>query len=73
MTEAVMTADSDINSVANSALKFAASFWFVIAVIGQWMFASYVAGFYGGSALRGELAVWNKVYERKKPQWPPHP
>lgn len=33
--------------------------WFVVAVIGQLLFAAYVAGFYGGTALSGDIARWN--------------
>ena len=44
-----------------SALDWAAKFWFVIAIIGQWFFASYVAIFYGGSAFRGDLEAWGNV------------
>lgn len=46
---------------ARSALDMAARSWFVVAVIGQLMMAAYVAVFYGGAALRGDLAGWNKV------------
>lgn len=35
--------------------------WFVVAVIGQLLFAAYVAAFYGGAAIDGNLAAWNKV------------
>jgi hypothetical protein len=51
----------DVNSAADTALKLASRFWFLIAVAGQWMFAYYVAAFYGGAALRGDLQAWNKV------------
>lgn len=33
--------------------------WFIVAVIGQLIFAAYVGGFYGGSALFGDLERWN--------------
>lgn len=35
--------------------------WFATAVAGQWIFAAYVAGFYGKSAMQGSFASWNKV------------
>lgn len=35
--------------------------WFIIAIIGQLLFAAYVAAFYGGAAIDGNLAAWNKV------------
>lgn len=46
--------------MANKALKGSAIFWFLVAVIGQWIFAFYVAAFYGGSALHGNMDAWNK-------------
>ena len=61
MSASVWTEGYDLNSVADRALKIASRFWFVIAVAGQWMFAYYVAAFYGGSAVRGDLQAWNKV------------
>jgi hypothetical protein len=42
------------------ALEAAARLWFLVAVIGQWLFAAYVAAFYGGSAARGDILAWNK-------------
>jgi len=42
-------------------LKNTASVWFVIAVIGQWIFASYVALFYGGAAVDNDFMRWNRV------------
>ena len=41
------------------ALKTAAISWFVVAVIGQLIFASYVVLFYGPFAARGDWAAWN--------------
>lgn len=61
MSASVWTEGYDLNSVADRVLNTAARFWFVIAVGGQWMFAYYVAAFYGGAALRGDLQAWNKV------------
>ena len=45
----------------NKALKTSAKTWFMVAVVGQWMFAIYVAGFYWLSALQGDLAKWEKA------------
>jgi len=50
-----------LQNFADTALKGVAGFWFLVAVIGQLMFASYVFIFYGGSAVQGNWAVWNKV------------
>ena len=46
---------------AGTALKAAAGFWFLVAVTGQLMLAAYVVSFYGGAAVQGDLARWNKV------------
>ncbi|MCL6265570.1 DUF2306 domain-containing protein [Flagellimonas myxillae] len=35
--------------------------WFTVAVIGQWIFAFYVALFYGGAAIDGDFLRWNRV------------
>jgi tetratricopeptide (TPR) repeat protein len=45
---------------ADRALKAAAGFWFVVAVLGQLVFAFAVASFYGLSAARGNWQQWNK-------------
>ena len=46
---------------ADSALKAAAGFWYVVAVLGQLAFAFAVASFYGLSAGRGHWQQWNKT------------
>ena len=61
MSASVWTEGYDLNSVADRILNVATRFWFLIAVGGQWMFAYYVAAFYGGAAVRGDLQAWNKV------------
>jgi hypothetical protein len=47
--------------LADKTLKAAAAFWFVVAVIGQLLFAFSVASFYGLAAVRGNWQQWNKV------------
>lgn len=42
-------------------LKAFATSWFVVAILGQWMFVAYVIGFYGSAAIRGRFEDWNKV------------
>lgn len=61
MSASVMTVGWNLSAAADTALKHAARFWFAVAVLGQWMFVSYVAIFYGGAAMRGDFAAWNKV------------
>lgn len=39
-------------------LNAAAAFWFVVMVIGQWIFVYYIAAFYGGRTLSGNFAAW---------------
>lgn len=46
---------------ANKSLTLAAQFWFLVAVTGQLIFVFYVAAFYGGAAMAGDFAGWNKV------------
>ncbi len=47
--------------LADRALKAAAGFWFVVAVLGQLFFAFTVASFYGLTAARGNWQQWNKT------------
>jgi hypothetical protein len=46
---------------ADTALKTAAQFWFVVAVIGQWIFAFYISTVYGTTAAYGNFQAWNKT------------
>lgn len=48
-------------SGADATLRGAAILWFVIAMIGQFAFAAYVAAFYGGATVRGDTASWENV------------
>ena len=45
---------------ADGALKAAVKFWFGVLVIGDLIFAGSTALFYGLTALRGDMHVWNK-------------
>src|SRR5688572_11239905 len=42
------------------ALDAAARFWFLVTVVGQWAFRSYIFGFYGPPTLQGDFAAWNR-------------
>ncbi len=44
----------------NKMLEFTAAAWVIVAVVGQWIFAAYLALFYGGTALRGNLEAWGQ-------------
>ncbi|NHZ79163.1 DUF2306 domain-containing protein [Massilia sp. CCM 8695] len=48
----------------DAALAWSARLWFGVAVLGQLLFAWYVAVFYGGALAHGDLAQWNKVMPR---------
>ncbi len=47
--------------LTNKMLQASAIFWFIVAVAGQWIFAFYVAAFYGGAAIHGDFMKWNRV------------
>jgi tetratricopeptide (TPR) repeat protein len=64
MSTAVWTNRLELNSVADAALKAAVRFWMVVVVIGQLLFASTVASFYGIAALHGNLQAWNRFMAR---------
>jgi hypothetical protein len=49
-----------LNPSSAGALRAAAGFWFTVALIGQVIFAFSTALFYGMTALRGDMVVWNK-------------
>jgi hypothetical protein len=59
MSTAVMTNRLELDSVADTVLKAAASFWFAVTVLGQLVFAFTVASFYALTALRGDYHKWN--------------
>jgi hypothetical protein len=61
MTESVLTSKPITAFNTNKFLNNSATAWFLIAFAGQWIFAIYVASFYGGATLSGNIADWNKV------------
>jgi len=60
MSTAVMTNRLESKSVADAALKVATRFWFVVALIGQLVFAFALASFYALTTLRGDFHSWRK-------------
>lgn len=46
---------------ANNILVLSAKFWFISAILGQFIFAYYIAAFYGGHALNTDFKAWNKA------------
>ena len=53
MTEAVLTVRAQFGLTAEAALSASARLWFVAAALGQWIFVTYVAAFYGPRLLEG--------------------
>ena len=60
MSTAVLTHRLESSSLADTALKAATRFWFVVTVIGQLAFAVAVASYYGMAAVRGNYRAWGK-------------
>lgn len=56
MTEAVLTGRSQFSFSANAALDASARLWFLVTILGQWIFAAYVAAFYGPRLVQGGAA-----------------
>jgi Predicted membrane protein (DUF2306) len=54
--------DSRQMPAAKRALQFSAAAWFVVAALGQLIFALSGAAYYGVTALRGEFVHWNKIF-----------
>lgn len=64
LTERAMLSSRGGSLSASRMLTNAARSWFVVAALGQLIFAYYIAVLYGASALRGDWAAWNKVMPR---------
>ncbi len=45
---------------ANKALDVSAFIWFVVAVIGQWLFVYYIIIHYGGTAISNDMETYSK-------------
>lgn len=45
---------------ADTLLKMAGRFWFLVAIAGQWVFLGYILSFYGGHAIQGSIASWSE-------------
>ena len=61
MSTAVMTHRLELDSLADHALKASVRFWFVVLFLGQLLFASTIASFYGLTAARGHVHAWTKL------------
>jgi uncharacterized membrane protein len=60
VTTAASTTGPALDSVAERLLRAAATFWFVMAVIGQWAFLAYILAFYGPSSFSGNFQSWTR-------------
>jgi len=61
MSTAVVSDRLELNPAAGTtALKAAVRFWFVVAVIGQWVFLYYILALYGPSTLQGNFQAWSR-------------
>jgi hypothetical protein len=49
--------------IASWTLRASATFWAVMAMLGQFVFVIYVALFYGRAAAQGHPELWNKVLQ----------
>jgi len=61
MSTAVWSNRLELDSAADKTLKSAARFWFLVAVVGQWIFVAYLLSFYGRVVAVGDFARLNKV------------
>lgn len=59
-TEILRTGQSQRKLISRS-FNTSVTLWFILTVIGQWIFAVYVAAFYGGAAMEGDFMKWNRV------------
>jgi len=60
MSTAVWTNRLELSSVADAALRAAVRFWFVVALLGQLVFAFAITSFYGLTAARGDWQGWTR-------------
>src|ERR1700730_5591937 len=47
-------------TTGETALKAAATFWFVVTAIGQWIVVGYIVAFYGGAVVHRDMGRWGK-------------
>lgn len=57
----IATAPRPRAPLASRVLGATAAFWFAVAALGQLIFATYIAGFYGRATLSGHPEWWNQV------------
>jgi len=60
MPEAVHARAVSNGSAADTILRAAAAFWFLVAAVGQWLFVLFILGFYAKPTLTGNFEAWDK-------------
>lgn len=60
-TNVTSSSNSRFSKIADIFLTRTGQAWFIVALFGQWIFALYVAAFYGGSAFTNNLERWTEV------------
>jgi Predicted membrane protein (DUF2306) len=58
MADAALHSAPQTRNFARGALAAVGATWFVAALLGQWVFVYYIAGFYGHSIATGSFAEW---------------
>jgi len=62
MTATVSTSRSERDSIATATLKGSAALWFLVAVIGQWIFVYYIVAYFGPLIVQGGAAGLSTTY-----------
>ncbi len=57
----VATERADVMRSVGKILAASATSWFIVAVLGQWLFVTYVVGFYARALWQGHIETWNRV------------
>lgn len=60
MSAVTLDTHVDFPAVTDNGLNVATRAWFVVTVIGQWLFFYYIVAFYGRSTLQGNFELWNR-------------
>ena len=61
MNEAILTTKNNVEVSTAKILTGLGKTWFLVAFIGQIIFALYISSFYGLSAIKGDFEIWNSV------------
>ncbi len=61
MSQSITISKSKSKSKSSKLLKTSTNIWFVVVVVGQFLFALYILGLYGVNGLAGDFERWNAV------------